>query len=111
MPDITLEQAVYGSQAGRGYCFLARSSGFLDDWLAEAERLCTGFGERPPGVACPACVFARPFGRRHIAIVQAADQGRDDAGRPGALAFHLLLLLRTDYEALGGDPFALADRY
>ena len=53
MPDILIEQALYGSQDAGGYRFLARSPGFLDDWLPEAERLCTGFGERPAGVACP----------------------------------------------------------
>src|SRR5262249_14521562 len=111
MAEITLEQAVYGSQAGGGYRFLARSPGFLDDWLPLAERLCTGFGERPPGVACPTCVLARPLGRRHVAVVQAADQGRDDAGRPGALAFHLLVLPRSDYEALGAAPSPIAERY
>ncbi len=90
-----IEQAIYGGQDTGGYRFLARSPGFRDDWLAEAERVCTGFGERPAGVACPACVFARPFGRRHVAIVQVADQGQDDTGRPGALAFYLLILPRN----------------
>ncbi|MGH7221731.1 MAG: hypothetical protein ACRELF_00720, partial [Gemmataceae bacterium] len=94
-----------------GYRFLARSPGFRDDWLAEAERLCTGFGERPTGVACPGCVFARPFGRHHVAIVQAADQGQDDTGRPGALAFYLLILPRAFYRELGGDPFYLAEQF
>src|SRR5262249_11861987 len=84
---------------------------FLDDWLPEAQRLCTGFGERPRGVSCPACVFAQAFGKRHVAVVQVADQGHDDAGRPGALGFYLLVLSRTAYRTLGGDPFALAARY
>jgi hypothetical protein len=56
-------------------------------------------------------VFARPFGPGHVAVVQAADQGRDDAGRPGALSFRLLILPRALYEDLGGDPFALADPF
>ena len=38
----------HGSQGAGGYRFLARSPGFRDEWLAEAERLCTGFGERRP---------------------------------------------------------------
>jgi hypothetical protein len=105
------EQAIYGDQDTGGYRFLARSSGFRDDWLPEAERLCTGFGERPTGVACPACVFARPFGRRHVAVVQVADQGQDDAGRPGALAFYLLILPRQRYLDLGGDPFFIAEQF
>jgi hypothetical protein len=106
-----IEQAIYGCQDGGGYRFLGRSAGFRDEWLREAERLCTGFGERPAGVACPACVFARPFGSRHVAVVQAADQGQDDAGRPGALGFRLLVLPRSLYADLGGDPFLIADQF
>ena len=81
-----------GSQDEGGYRFLARSPGFPEDWLAEAERLCTGFGERPADIHCPGAVFALPFARKQVAVVQVADQGRDDAGRPGALAFRLLVL-------------------
>jgi hypothetical protein len=106
-----IEQALYGSHAGGGYRFLSRSPGFLEDWLAEAERLCMNFGERPPGVACPLCLFVQPFGKKQIAIVRVADQGFDDSGRPGALAFHLLAMPTSTYESLGGDPFALADRF
>ena len=76
-----IEQAIYGTEGRDGYHFLARSPGFLDDWLPEAERLCTGFGERPAGVSCPGCVFALPFLSRHIAVVAVADQGHDDAGK------------------------------
>src|SRR5262249_59865619 len=97
MDAIPLEHAVYGSQGPGGYRFLARSPGFLDDWLPEAERLCTAFGDRPAGVSCPGCVFARPLGAGHVAVVQAADQGSDDTGRPGALGFYLLLLPPSPY--------------
>ncbi len=106
-----IEQAIYGGQDVGGYRFLARSPGFRDDWLAEGEQLCTGFGERPTGVACPGCVFVRPFGRRHVAVVQAADQGHDDTGRPGALAFYLLIVPRSLYLDLGGDPFYIAEQF
>lgn len=110
MNEIRIEQAIYGSQGGGGYRFLARSPGFLDEWLTEAERLCTSFGERPAGVQCPACVFAQPFGKLHVAVVQVADQGADDAGRPGALGFRLLVLPRPAYTAWIGDPFLLDER-
>jgi hypothetical protein len=106
-----IEQALYGSRDAAGYRFLARSPGFRDDWLPEAQRLCTDFGERPAGVVCPDCVFAQPFGPRHVAVVQAADRGADDAGRPGALAFRLLVLPRALYADLGGDPFLIADHF
>jgi hypothetical protein len=106
-----IEQAIYGCHDSGGYRFLARSPGFRNDWLTEAERLCTGFGDRPAGIACPWAVFAKPFARRHVAIVQVADQGRDDAGRPGALAFHLLVLPRSLYRERGGDPFVSAEQF
>ena len=105
------EQAIYGGHDIGGYRFLARSPGFSDSWLADAERLCTGFGERPAGVACPLAVFALPLNSTHTAIVQVADQGRDDSGRPGALAFRLLVLPRRSYIELGADPFHIADQY
>jgi hypothetical protein len=106
-----IEQALYGSAGAGGYRFLARSAGFGEEWLAEAEKLCTGFGERPSGVACPGCVFARPLGGQHVAVVQAADQGVDDTGRPGALTFRLLIVPAPLYRDLGGDPFLIADQY
>jgi hypothetical protein len=106
-----IEQAIYGSHGPGGYQFLARSPGFRDEWLAAAEGLCTGFGERPAGVACPGCVFAQPFAAGQVAVVQAADQGADDAGRPGALAFRLLILPRRLYEDLSGDPFHIAEQF
>jgi hypothetical protein len=107
-----MEHALYGCPAGGGYRFLAKSEGFPDEWLPLAERLCMGFGERPGGAACPGCVFVQPFGKRNIAVVQAADQGTDDAGRPGALAFYLLVMPRSEYAAAwDGDPFALAERF
>jgi hypothetical protein len=106
-----IEQALYGSHDAGGYRFLARSPGFRDDWLPEAELLCTRFGERPAGVSCPAAVFARPFAQDQVAIVQVADQGMDDAGRPGLLGFRLLVLPSSLYANLGGDPFHIAEQF
>lgn len=111
MPAIVIEQAIYSNRGAGGYQFPARSPGFRDDWLTEAERLCAGFGDRPTGVVCPGCVFVQPFGKGQVAVVQAADQGADDTGRPGALGFHLLVLTRAAYRDLGGDPFLIADRF
>jgi hypothetical protein len=105
-----IEQALYGNPDAGGYRFLARSAGFLDAWLPDAERLCTGFGERPAGVACPFALFARPFGYRHVAVVQVADQGSDDAGRPGALTFRLLIVPKRLYAEQQGDLFRISDQ-
>ena len=62
MPDIVLEQAIYSGQSPDCLQLMARSPGFVDDWLPEAERLCAAFGVRPPGIACPQALFAQPFG-------------------------------------------------
>jgi hypothetical protein len=111
MDEPVIEQALYGSDDASGYRILAKSGGFHDDWLPEAERLCAAFGERPAGAACPACLFVQPFGPRHVAVVQVADHGADDAGRPGTLRFRLLIVPRTLYAALDNDPFLLADAF
>src|SRR5262245_39290415 len=110
MTSVRVEQAIYGAFDGGGYRFVARSPGLREEWLEPAQRLCTGFGERPTGVACPAAVFIQPLDRQHVAIVQVADQGIDDAGRPGALGFSVMVLPRAAYRAFGGDPFQLASR-
>jgi hypothetical protein len=110
MSEISIEQAIYAAQGG-AYRMWARSAGFLDEWQAEAERLCAGFGARPAGVTCPACLFAQPFGKDQVAVVQVADQGSDGAGGPAALGFRLLIMARSSYVEWIGDPFAVADRF
>jgi hypothetical protein len=82
MPEIQIEQAIWIS-ASRGFRLMGRSSGFPDEWLADAEELCAAFGDRLAGVDCPGCVFAQPFGKRHVAVVQVADQGEDRSTRAG----------------------------
>jgi GTPase-associated protein 1, N-terminal domain type 2 len=108
MENSVIEQALYGSDGGRGYRFLARSPGFRHEWSAEAERLCTGFGERPAEVSCPECLFVQPFAGKYVAVVRAADRGVDSEGRPGTLQFHLLVLPRSLYDDVQGDPFHIA---
>ena len=105
-----IEQALYGTRSPGGYGLLGRSPGFLEEWLEAAERLCTGFGERPAGATCPLAVFALPLVKGQVAVVQVADQGYDDAGRPGALAFRILAVPEQLYNGLQGDPFAISDR-
>jgi hypothetical protein len=72
---MVIEQAIYGGHDVGGYRFLARSPGFVDEWLPVAQRLCTGFGDRPAGVYCPPAVFALPFGARHEDVLQEAQRG------------------------------------
>jgi hypothetical protein len=99
-PDLAISQALLTSDA-RGVRVVARSDGFDEP---EAERIAVLFGPRPAGVPCPLAHFARPFGKRRVAVVTVAD--RPD----GSLGFRFLVLDRTLYGHLG-DPFAIADRF
>jgi hypothetical protein len=109
--SVSVEQAILGGQAAEDYRCWARSPGFLEDWLPEALRLCVGFGARPAGLDCPACVFAQPLGKSHVAVVQVADLATENNGQPVPLGFRLLVLPRADYVLLGGDPFGLAEHF
>lgn len=106
---MAIEQALISSAGPGDHEFLAQSPGFRANWRAEAERLCEGFGNGSADHACPLALFARPFARNNVAVVQVADRGRDQPGRVGVLAFRLLIVSRTDYADLGGDPFWIAD--
>ena len=101
MPSITLDQALYHRPDGDAPILVARSSGFTDDWLPEANRLVVGFGERTDGRRCPLTVFAMPIAAKQIAIVRVMDS-RD------GLRFHFLVLDQLTYENYVRDPFLLA---
>src|SRR4051812_47373710 len=110
MAPIRFEQAVYGSFPfwDRGYDVLARSPGCRPEWLADLRAACQRYGERPRGVAEAGGLFALRLAGGPWAIVGPSVQGADDRGRPGALAFHALLLSPRDYRRAGYDPFSLA---
>jgi hypothetical protein len=102
MPDPAIEQALAAATPA-GVEITAASPGFRDDWRPAAERLCAGFGTPDRPLAAPA-VFAQPFGRQHVAVVQAV------APRPPDVRFHVLVLPRGLYAAVG-DPFAVAELF
>ena len=67
--------------------------------------LITGFGKPVPEVEFAEALFAQPFGRAHVAIVQVA--------RPAAVSemrFRFLILEANLYSYLH-DPFAIAGRF
>ena len=99
-PPLRIEQGLVLADA-RGVRVVARSDGFDEP---AAERLAVLFGRPPAGAACPLAHFATPFGRKHVAVVQASDRGGT------GLAFRVLVLHRDLYRHLG-DPFAVADRF
>jgi hypothetical protein len=101
---IPVQQALYFRRDREGPTLQARSAGFVDSWLPEAERLVFGFGDRPPGTPCPPAVFAQPLTPRQVAVVRVHDRA------PSELAFHLLVMDRGAYERFAGDPFAVAAR-
>jgi hypothetical protein len=108
---IVIEQAIVGARNGSGLRVLAHSPDFANDWHSEAEKISSAFGERAEGTACPNAMFAHPFLKDRVAIVQVADQGVDAVGRPGSLAFRFLVLSRSAYVELSGDPFQIADSF
>jgi hypothetical protein len=107
MPPITLEQALYHRPDRDSPRLVARSTGFDDAWLADAERLALGFGDRRGGLRCPLTVFAKPIGAKHVAVVRVVDDRETFAT---ALRFHFLVIERKIYEAWIRDPFLLAQK-
>jgi hypothetical protein len=107
---VRFEQAVYGSFAFRdqGYGILAHSAGCLPEWLTGFRAACQNLGERPSGVVEEPGLFALRLAGGAWAVVGVSPQGRDDRGRPGALAFHGLFFSRREYRKAGCNPFAMA---
>ena len=108
MADISIQQAMLWRGGDGQSRLLGRSPGFLDDWIVEIERLATGFGARPSGVACPECVFAQAIAKQLVAIAQVSGP---EGTETSALVFRFLVLDRRDYRDQIGDPFVLADRF
>src|SRR5215213_6561449 len=107
--DLSVAQALVVAGPG-GPTVVAKSDDFSPAWEDAALTAAVRFGRRPPGVACPAAVFAVPVGQAHAAVVQVADRPPlSDAADP-PLAFRFLVMGRKLYEALG-DPFAIAYRF
>ena len=109
MVDLTLAQALFDGSSS-GPTLRTRAPNFADEWLPEAEALCAAFGTPPPGVECPAALFAAPLGGQHVAVVQVAGPPEGTWDRRPAGHFRFLVLARELYKHLG-DPFAVADRY
>ena len=107
---ILLEQLVYGSFPfwDRGYDVLARSPGCRPEWSAEVLAACRRFGEAPSGVTPASALVSIRLASGPRAIVGVEPLGADDRGRPGALAFHALLVAPRDFRKAGADPFAFA---
>ncbi len=108
--SIVFEQAVYGSFAfnDQGYAMLASSPGCRAEWLADFRAACRNLGEPPAGCQEAPGMFSLRLPSGPRAVVGVFFQGRDDQGRPGALAFHGLFLSPRDFRKIGCDPFVLA---
>jgi hypothetical protein len=109
---IHYEQAVYGSFPfwDKGYAVLAQSAGCRPEWISALRTACQRFGERPRTVteANVRGLFALRLISGPWMIAGVGSPGRDDHGRPGALAFHALFLSPREYGRAECDPFALA---
>lgn len=105
MPPIPLEQALFHRPDREAPDLVARSPGFDAAWIAEAQHLIEGFGERRGAMHCPLTVFARPIGKKHVAIARVSD----DENHAG-MRFHFLVVTRKSYEEWIRDPFILAEK-
>jgi hypothetical protein len=104
------EQAVYGSFPfwNRGYAVLARSADCRPEWVDDLRLAAQRFGEVPTGILERDCFFALRIPHGPWMIVGVFPQGRDDRGRPGALAFHALFVGHWSYRWVGANPFVFA---
>lgn len=109
MATIECEQAVYGSFPGwsRGYDLLGSSPGCLPGWLTYFRQVCQGYGEPPRGFE-PGGLLSRPLPSGGLLVVRPSTAGRDDHGRPGALAFHALFAADRDWRRYRLRPFQFA---
>ncbi|MFO0968659.1 MAG: hypothetical protein U0793_24135 [Gemmataceae bacterium] len=105
--SIPIEQALFQRDDERHGRLVARSPGFRDGWLAEADRVMQGFGARPAGVSCPEALFVQPLDKRTIAVVQVADRLEK---QERVLGFRFLVIERKRYERELSDPFLLSER-
>jgi hypothetical protein len=110
MTEAVVHQAIVIRDHGQEPRLTESSSDFHQDWTQPMLDMAVGFGERPTGIACPAAVFAQPIGKYAVAVVEVRDGTPGPDGWP-PLHFHALVLSRTDYMALGADPFAVAQRF
>ncbi|MBM3995407.1 MAG: hypothetical protein FJ303_14825 [Planctomycetes bacterium] len=108
MPAIPLEQALFYRPDGATPNLIARSPGFDAAWIAEAQHLVFGFGDRRVGMRCPLTVFAQPIDPNHVAVVRVMDDVGE--GGPNGLRFHFLVVSLESYEAWIRDPFMLAEK-
>jgi hypothetical protein len=109
MDSLQLPQAMMARQGPNDYRFLGQSAGFLEAWRARAEELCRGFGTPLAGVNATGALFVHELDRDHVALVQVTHLGEANADPAVVLGFRLLVVTRTQYRALGGDPFTLAE--
>jgi hypothetical protein len=104
MTTVTVPQALFHYPGDQAPSLQARSPGFADDLLLEAERTIAGYGQATGRLPCALAVFALPLTARNVAIVRVRDEGGN------GLAFHFLVLERKVYERFAGDPFVVAQR-
>jgi hypothetical protein len=108
-PVVEFEQAVYGNFGfwDKGYALLGHSPGCQPEWLVDFRAACQRFGETSGGPLPGDALIALRLPSGPWAVVGVTPQGDDDRGRPGALAFHGLFLVASEYRKAGFDPFAL----
>ncbi len=110
--DLLVEQLVYGSFPfwDRGYDVLGCSPGCSPKITAEVVATCRKFGQPPSGDSAKPAMFAVRLRSGPWTVVGVKPQGDDDRGRPGALAFHALIVSAEDHARTRFNPFGYTHR-
>ena len=103
---------MYGTFAFRpgGYALLGRSLRCREAWVEAFVEACRRFGEPTRDAEVDGALLCRRLPGGPWMIVGVSDQGTDDRGRPGALAFHAFFLRDRAFHKMGYDPFVVAPR-
>jgi len=112
-PRVPFEQAVYGSFPfwDRGYALLGQSAGCRPEWIEALKLVGQRLGERSRGDAPSGGLIYQRLPDGTAMIIRPAPQGRDDRGRPDALAFHGLFVSPRAFRKARENPFRLLDAF
>jgi hypothetical protein len=114
---LLLEQMVYGSFADRpgGYEVRFQTPGLNETVTSLVVRHCDNWGEMLDDrfdralMTLPLHSHDTGGSGSLVMVDQISHLGIDSSGRRGALMHHVLILTPDEYQAVGADPFILAD--
>jgi hypothetical protein len=105
MPASYAEQATAAVMGTSPLRWLAASPGFAEEWKGLLEPRCLAQSPRPESARGQEAIIVLSLPPQLVAIGRVIEIGESI----GVVGFHWLVLHQSEYRAMGGDPFALAD--